>query len=124
MGYTGRGYTSTARSPYGYGVSRRPDDVWSSGEKDSCDLLVDAAIDCRDLGDPSRALVELLAKRSRPQSLVKSHQNEYDELMTTDISLIECKVGEVIQRRRKTNIPETKKWVFAMPSLLGPVSLR
>jgi hypothetical protein len=135
MGYTGRGYRSTARSPYGYEAPRglvasNDEDVWSSEDKDSCDLLDDVELDCRegntgDRGDPSRDLVGLEAKRSSPQSLVKSHQNEYNELITADISLIACKVGEV-QRGPRTNIPKTKEWVFTMPSLLGdgtPASL-
>ena len=118
MGYTGRGYRSTARSPYGYEAPRDPfasndEDVRSSKDKDSCDLLDDAGLSCRDgttgdRGDPSRDLVEPEAKRPSPQSLVKSHQNEYNELMTADISLIVCKVGEVLQRGPRTNIPETK----------------
>ena len=96
MGYTGRGYRSTARSPYGCEAPRRPvalsdEDVWSSEDKDSCDLLDDAALNCREGNwDPSLGMVEREVRRSRPQSLVKSHQNEYDELITADISLIEC----------------------------------
>lgn len=89
--------------------------------------MVDVAFNCRDLGDPFRDLVELKAKRSRPQSLVKSHQNEYDELITTDNSLVEYKVGELIQRGPRTNTPKTKEWVFTMPSVLRsgiPVSVR
>ena len=55
----------------------------------SCD---DAQFDAREentnvFHDSSRDLVERKATRSRPQSLVRSHQNEYSELMTTDISL-------------------------------------
>lgn len=89
MGYTGSGYRSTARSPYGYETPRRPvatgvGDVWSSKDMDSCD---DTAPD--GLGEPSRDLPDFEAKRSRPQSLVKSHQNEYSELITADISLVE-----------------------------------
>lgn len=108
MGYTGRGYRSTARSPYGYEapgrlVALNDEDVWSSKDKDSCNLLDDAVVICREentgeRGDPSRDLVELDAKRSRPQSLVKSHQNEYNELITADISLIMCKISEMMPR--------------------------
>ena len=93
----------------------------------SRDLLEDAPFDRRE-GDRSRDMVELEARRSRPQSLVKSHQNEYKELITADISLvvIEYKVGGMIQRGLRINIPKTKERVFTMPSLLRdgtPVSL-
>ena len=131
-GYTGRGYRSIARSPYGYEAPRRPvvsndEDVWSRRDKDSCDLLNDTARKCRGGNTGDCDLVEFEAKRSSPQSLLKSHQNEYNELMTADINLIMHEVGEVVQRGPRTNIPKTKEWVFTMPSLLRdgtPVSLQ
>lgn len=106
MGYTGRGYRSTARRPYGYKVLRRPfvlagESVWSG---DSYGLLA-AWSNSRDL---SRGLAEQNATRSRPQSLVKSHQNEYDELITTDTSLTERKLSKVFMRGQTTTYQRRK----------------
>lgn len=81
MGYTGRGYKSTGRSPYGY---------------------------VRDFGGPSRDLMELEATRSRPQSLVKSHQNEYKELIMADTNLIEGELNKVTTRNQRSTYQRRK----------------
>lgn len=110
------------RSPYGYVVLRRPaesndDDTLSIEEIDSsCDLLADTVLDCREWNTEDGDPVDLETNRSRPQSLVKSHQNEYSELTTTDMSLIERKPSD--DGGSRTHVPKTKERVFAMPSLL------
>jgi len=98
-GYTGRGYNSDGRRPYGYG---RP---WREGSKDRSTLsslpeetddavllVTDADLECKDgriKGLGTRALWlpdDCIFKRSRPQSFVRSHQKEYREFTSADRS--------------------------------------